>query len=82
MFCGRIPQIWWRLNSTTPDIMRGYYRPWPRVRIELKSGGYIEISYDFILNGPRKQVNKILTVAKKNGGWKLKFEQQEAQNEH
>lgn len=52
-----------------------FYEPWPRVRIQLMSGGYIEVSYDFILNGPRKQVNKILTIAKKNGGWKLKFEQ-------
>ena len=57
--------------------MRGgiHYEPWPRVRIELESGGYIEVSYDFILKGPRKKVNKILTIAKKNGGWKLKFEQ-------
>ena len=57
--------------------MRGkiHYEPWPRVRIELESSGYIEVSYDFILNGPRKMVNKILTIAKKNGGWKLKFEQ-------
>ena len=57
--------------------MRKTYKSYPRVRIELKSGGYIEVSYDFILNGPRKKVNKILTIAKKNGGWKLKFEQEE-----
>ena len=54
--------------------MRKTYKSYPRVRIELKSGGYIEVSYDFILNGPRKKVNKILTIAKKNGGWNLKFE--------
>lgn len=47
--------------------MRGWYRPWPRILITLPNG-YIEMSYDFMVRGPRKKVNKILTIAKQNNG--------------
>lgn len=48
------------------------YAPWPRVRIEWE-GGYAEVSYDFILNGPRRPVNKIMALAKKNHGWRMVY---------
>lgn len=57
--------------------MTRQYKPWPRVRIELESGGYIEVSYDYLVRGPRRKVNKVLTIAKKNHGWILKFEKEE-----
>lgn len=50
--------------------MRGWYKPWPRILITLPNG-YIEMSYDFMVRGPRKKVNKILTIAKENNGWRL-----------
>lgn len=51
-------------------LMPWDYEPWPQVRIEWP-GGYAQISLDYLAHGPRRKVSKIMTLAKKNHGWKL-----------
>lgn len=65
-----------------------YYAPWPQVRIEHPSG-YVQISLDYLVHGPKKKTSNLYALAKKNNGWKLfrneaeveAYERQKAQKE-
>lgn len=41
-----------------------YYAPWPQVRIEHPSG-YVQISLDYLVHGPKKKTSNLYALAKK-----------------
>lgn len=74
MSSGRTRRTWWQVKSWVRDMRKvgryNVYRLCPRARIEWE-GGYIEVSLDFLENGPKKKTNKIWALARKYGGWKI-----------